>query len=264
MSDRPPALRIVVNADDFGMSEDTVHATVEAIRAGHVTSATLMPNAPAQAAALAFARESPNVSFGVHLTFVGDGSERAVAPAAEVPDLADAKGRLRRTNRIRLLAALGRLSVAQIEREVAAQVDWLQTHGVEVSHVDSHRHLHKYSPFREALGRVLPTLGVKRVRNVQDVYLRRPLVSPTVAFGRRWRADLMSRFTTTDHFYMPTSTGDTSWTALLERQLAGSTLEVGAHPGELEDWRRAESNGLTEFAAAARAAGHRLVTWSEI
>lgn len=258
-------MRVVVNADDFGISPDTVRATVAAIRAGHVTSATLMPNAPASAEAIAFARASSDVSYGVHLTFVGDGPERPVAPPADVPTLVDRSGRLCRTNSVRLAAALGRLSVPQIEREIAAQVDWLRSHGIDVSHVDSHRHLHKYGPFREALGRVLPKLGLERVRSVQDVYLRRPIVSPTVWFGRRWRADLASRFVTTDHFYMPASAGDASWTNLLRGpSLGGETLEVGVHPGEIEDWRQLEARGTTEFAREAMAAGHRLVTWREI
>ena len=74
----------------------------------------------------------------------------------------------------------------------------------------------------------------------------------------------MSRFTTTDHFYMPASTGDTSWTKLLDADLTGSTLEIGVHPGELEDWRRGEARGAEEFARTAEVAGHRLVPWSEI
>jgi predicted glycoside hydrolase/deacetylase ChbG (UPF0249 family) len=257
-------MEIIVNADDFGISADTVRATIAAIDAGYVTSATLMPAAPASDQAVAFARTRADVSFGVHLTFVGDGAEYALAPPAQVAHLVNRAGRLHGTNRIRLLAALDRISVQQIEREIAAQVDWVRSQGIDVSHVDSHRHLHKYGPFREALGRALPGLGIRRVRSVQDVYLRRPLLSPTIVLGRKWQSDLRSRFTTTDHFYMPASTGDTSWTAVLELPLPGGTLEVGVHPGELEDWRRAEAAGAVEFARAVAAAGHRLVPWTEI
>jgi len=259
-------MRIVVNADDFGISPDTVSATVAAIRAGHVTSATLMPNAPASDEAVAFARQAKSVSFGVHLTFVGDGNERTVAPRDEVPALVDPAGRLRRTNRVRLAALLGRLPVEEIEREIAAQVEWARSRGLDVSHVDSHRHLHKYAPFRDALARVLPDLGVRHVRNVQDIYLRtRPLVSPTVWLGGRWRAGLMRHFTTTDHFYMPATTGDRSWTALLQRgELDGSTIEIGVHPGEVEGWRVCEAHGLAEFARAAAGDKHELVSWRDV
>ena len=259
-------MRIVVNADDFGLSHDTVRATISAIHAGHVTSATLMPNVPASAEAVAFARVTTGVSFGIHLTFGGDGSERPVASPADVPALIDRTGRLHHnTNRIRLKAILGRLPVPQIEREIAAQVDWVRGHGIDISHVDSHQHLHKYRPFREALVRVLPKLGLRRVRNVQDVYLRRPRMSYTSLLGSRWRTDLMRRFATTDHFYMPASAGDTSWTALLRiPELQGSTIEVGVHPGETEAWRQLESVGAADFAREATASGHGLVTWLEI
>lgn len=258
-------MRIVVNADDFGLSVDTVRATIDAVTAGHVTSATLMPNAPASAEAIDFARSAGGISFGVHLVFVGDGDETPVSAPQDVAALVDRAGRLRRTNAVRLAALLGRLSVGDIAREIEAQVDWMRSRGVEISHVDSHRHLHKYGPFREALARVLPRLGIRRVRNVQDVYLRRPLVSPTVWLGERWRAELMELFETTDHFYMPASTGDAGWTTLLHKpDLEGSTIEVGVHPGELEEWRVREARGLAEFGPAAVASGHELVSWLDV
>jgi YdjC-like protein len=255
-------MRVVVNADDFGLSEDTVQATIDAIEAGYVTSATLMPCMPASEQAVAFALRNPQVSFGVHLTFVGDGEERPVSAPHEVPSLVDASGRLHATNRVRLAAVAGRLPVAELEREIVAQVDWFRSRGMDVSHVDSHRHLHKYAPFREALARALPPLGISRVRNVQDVYLRKPLVSPTVWFGRRWRADLMRRFRTTDHFYMPASAGDTSWVDVLGRVPDGATLEIGVHPGRREEWRVAEQSGAEAFVEAAGPA--HLVSWREI
>jgi hypothetical protein len=127
--------------------------------------------------------------------------------------------------------------------------------------------MHKLGPFREALARVLPRFGVTRVRNAQDVWLRRPLRSPTYWYGAVWRRRLMRRFTTTDHFYMPTSAADTAWEAALlaaVRSLPGRTLEVGVHPGYDEDWRTDERTTVLRFAAAAREAGHTLVPWTEV
>ena len=40
-------LQLVVNADDFGQSDDTVDATIECFEAGALTSATLMAGMPA-------------------------------------------------------------------------------------------------------------------------------------------------------------------------------------------------------------------------
>src|ERR671922_2946900 len=86
------AVRIVVNADDFGASTETVAATIDSFEAGSLTSATIMPTMPAAEQALAFARGRPDWSFGVHLTFVGNGDERCAADPAAVRALVDEAG----------------------------------------------------------------------------------------------------------------------------------------------------------------------------
>ena len=260
-------MKIVLNADDFGYSNDTVRATVECFDAGALTSASIMTGMPATDAAIEFALAHPQHSFGVHLTFVGEGEERPVSPPQDVPGLVDGSGSFPRTNVVRLRALIRRLPVAELEREIAAQVTAIQDRGVPVSHVDSHRHLHKYGPFQAALRRVLPGLGVERVRNVQDLYLRRPLRSPTYWLGSLWRRQLVRSFTTTEHFYMATSAGDTDWSPLLaeiERLPRDTTLEVGAHPGHEEGWRDEERIALQALAAAVRDQGHEPVPWFAI
>jgi predicted glycoside hydrolase/deacetylase ChbG (UPF0249 family) len=259
-------MRIVVNADDFGLSPETVRATIECFERRELTSASIMANMPATDEALAFALAHPKLSFGVHLTFVGDGSERSSSDPADVPHLVDSDGRLLATNRVRLRAALRRIPTAEIARETAAQVSAIRAAGVPVSHVDSHRHLHKYTVFREGLERALPQLGVWRVRNVQDVYVRRRPFSPTTVFGPAWRRRLMESFTTTEHFYMGTSTADASWEGVwpqLERFPPDATVEVGVHPG-YEGWRNQERLAVAAFAEDARRRGHELVPWHAI
>jgi predicted glycoside hydrolase/deacetylase ChbG (UPF0249 family) len=71
-------VRIVLTGDDFGLSDETVEATVACIEAGALTGASIMVNAAASARAFQFARSRPDVSFGVHLVLVGDGRERPV------------------------------------------------------------------------------------------------------------------------------------------------------------------------------------------
>lgn len=260
----PSAVKIILNADDFGSAPDTVAATIECFEAGLLTSATIMVGMPGTDDALEFARRHPQHSFGVHLQFVGDGRERPLSDPGAVPALVDADGYLRPTNAMRAQALLRRVPVAQIEREAAAQLDLVKSNGIPVSHVDSHRHLHKFGPFRAALARVLPRFGTKRVRNVQDVYLRRPATSPTYWAGPIWRRALMRSFVTTDHFYMPTSAHDGAWHQLASRLPDGQSLEVGLHPGYEEPWRNEERESLRPFVDTARRAGHDLVSWNAI
>ena len=258
-------MRIVLHADDFGASKETAEATIECLERGALTSVSLMPAMPATADAVAYAREHPAVDVGVHLTFVGEGDERPLSDPNEIPGLVDDKGRFLPTRTVRLRALARRLPVAQIEKEIAAQIAAVRDAGVEISHVDSHRHLHKLPSFREALAKTLPAFGIRRVRAVQDVYLRKPLRSPTYWLGGRWQRALARAFETTDHLYMPTSAGDVGWErplAEIARGLRG-TLEVGVHPG-YGDWRDGERASVLAFAELARGDGHELVSWRDL
>jgi len=255
-------MRLILHADDFGSSSDTVRATVECFEQEILTSASIMPRMPATDQAIEFARAHPELDFGVHLTFVGDDEERPLLPPGEIPALATPSGRFRRTRDLRVRALLRRLPVDQIERELARQLDAVRTEGIEITHVDSHRHMHKLPSFAEALRRVLPRFGIRRVRAVQDVYLGRPLTSPTYWLGSRWQRSLAGSFVTTDHFYMPTSTSDEGWEQPLlaiARRLDGATLEVGVHPGRPE-----ERSALVRFAALARDEGHDFIAWKDV
>lgn len=259
-------MRIVVNADDFGASAETVAATIEAFEEGALTSATIMATMPAADEAIAFARGRPDLSFGVHLTFVGDGNERCAADPGDISGLVDEAGRFPSAKPVRLRALLRRLPVDEIEREISAQLSLVRRSGVEISHVDSHRHLHKLAPFRAALRRVLPGFGIERVRSVQDVYLTRALLGATYWVGSMWRRPLRRSFRTTDHFYMPASTGDLGWAdELLRRvdELPGATLEVGVHPGP-DGWRADERRCARRLSARAGELGHELVSWRTI
>jgi predicted glycoside hydrolase/deacetylase ChbG (UPF0249 family) len=259
-------VKIVFNADDFGWSSDTVSATIECFERGALTSASIMLGKSATEEAIEFALEHPQHSYGVHLTFVGDGDERSTAPAAEVPSLVDAQGRLRRTNAVRALAATRRLPLAQLRREIAAQLEFVVARGVPLSHVDSHRHLHKFGVFRRALADVLPHFGVERLRNAQDVYIGRHVTSPTYWYGRSWRRRLMGSFTTTDHFFMPSGPAPAAFEVadLIARLSDDESLEIGVHPGRAESWREGERRLVLELAALAREQGHRLIRWSDV
>ena len=256
--------RIIINADDFGHDDDCVAATIECFENGSLTSATIMPKMPATAAAIEYAKSHPQFSFGVHLTFVSNGIEYPMSDPKEIAALCASSGQFRRSQTMRVLAMWNRLPVDQIERETAAQLAFVRDHGVAISHVDTHGHLHKFGPFLRALANVMPRFGIKRLRTAQDVYLRKPLKSPTFWYGPVWRRKIMARFLTTDHLFMPTSPGDALEMARLVPRLPGGSIEVGVHPGRRDAWRDPERIGVQSFAANARAAGHQLINWNDL
>lgn len=256
-------MNIILNADDFGLSSDTVETTISCFESGLLTSATIMAGAPATPEAVEYARMHPEFSFGVHLQFVGDGTQRPLAARRLVPGLVDEDGRLLPTNVVRRRALLHKISPEEIEAETIAQVEYLRSQGVPVTHVDSHRHLHKFPQVRGGLERALPQLGLERVRNVQDIFLRRPVRNPTALMGPVWRRALMRRFATTQHFYMPTTTSDNGWDEVVNQIPSGESIEIGLHPGTSEEWRRKETSSLGAFVERVTVE-HHLVSWQSI
>ena len=258
---------IIINADDFGCDDDSTLATIECFVAGALTSATIMPKMPATDLAIKFARENPQHSYGVHLTFVRDTFESPVADPRLIPALVREDGAFRPSNQLRLMALLGTLPVNQICIEIAAQIERIIDSGVSISHVDSHGHLHKFKPFVRALSETLPKYGLLRVRNVQNQYTTKPLKSATYWLGPYWRRRIMNNFVTTPHFFMSTNSQDPQWVEkILDREFDGA-LEVGVHPGSPlhpDSWRNNERQACLALAAEARRREIPLINWKDI
>jgi predicted glycoside hydrolase/deacetylase ChbG (UPF0249 family) len=260
------SLAIILNADDFGGREENTRATIDAFEHGALTSATIFPGMPATQIAIEYAKANPRFSFGVHLTFSTEEVERPLADPAQIPALLGPDGHFLPIRTMRRRALARRLPINQLAREIEAQIAFVRDHGVAVSHVDSHRHVHKVGLLQTALRRVLPRFGITRVRNVQDVYLSPPLTSATYWLGPLWRRGLTKRFATTDHFYMATvATRERPWDVpLLERMRSVvGTMEIGVHPG-FEGWRAIERLSAGRIAAGAAEEGHRLISWNDI
>jgi len=259
-------VKIVVNADDFGFDDDTVAATIECFERGAITSATIMPRMPATERAIQYARTHPDLAFGVHLTFSGGlgCGERPVGDPATLPQLVDARGEFRSGGAVMKASILRRLDVAPIAREMDAQIHRLLSSGVRLSHVDSHGHVHKSWAFVQAMRDVLPRYGLRRVRRGQNVWMAKPLRSPTFWTAGLLHPDVGRWFRTTDRFFMPTRPGEAGRLPELLASRAAGVLEVGVHPGYAEKWRDAERTGVQAFTAAIPASRHELTSWAAV
>ena len=153
--------RLIVNGDDFGLTPGVNAGFVEAHGHGILTSASLFANAPATAEAVAIARRSPALAVGVHLTLV-DGEP--LSPPSTIPSLV-VDGRFRPTWGSFIGAMLGRrISLAEIERELAAQIDRVRSGGIRPSHLDGHKHVHAYPPIFAIVARLAKRFDIPRVR----------------------------------------------------------------------------------------------------
>ncbi|HEX4111667.1 MAG TPA: hopanoid biosynthesis-associated protein HpnK [Stellaceae bacterium] len=154
--------RLIVTADDFGMSLAVNEAVENAHRHGILSAASLMVAGDAAADAIARARRLPNLGVGLHLVLV-DG--KPLSPPEQLPDLVDRTGRFPNT-----LATLGtRLyfnaaARYQAEIETRAQLAAFGDTGLPLDHVNAHHHFHFHPVVRDILIRLAPQFGIRAIR----------------------------------------------------------------------------------------------------
>ena len=168
--------RLIVNADDFGFTRGVNRAIVEAHTSGVVTSSTLMATGSAFEHAAQMAKTVPCLSVGCHVVLL-DGEP--VLDTQTIRTLVShAPGSAHFRDGLKSFAALalsGRLDPDEIEAEASAQIRKVQSAGISVSHVDTHKHTHLFPAVLRPLLRAAAACGVRAVRN--PFGSRRPLRS---------------------------------------------------------------------------------------
>jgi hopanoid biosynthesis associated protein HpnK len=158
--------RLIVNADDFGLTQGVNRAIVEAHEHGVVTSSTLMAIGQAFDDAIQCAKSASRLSVGCHVVLV-DGVP--VFGGRQTPTLFDQKannGRFYESlGAFAWRAVRGSVDADEIQAEVTAQIRKLQAAGVVVSHLDTHKHTHIFPPVLRPLLRAARACGVPAVRN---------------------------------------------------------------------------------------------------
>ncbi|MBD7988317.1 ChbG/HpnK family deacetylase [Luteimonas sp. Sa2BVA3] len=142
---------LIVNADDFGLNAAANAGIIECFRAGSVSSTTLMANTPGFAEAVTLAKANPGLGVGLHFNLTW-GKPLLGLPA--VLTLVDSAGNFRDRGRLGRQALAGRLPQDAVEQELEAQFQRLRSHGLRVTHVDSHQHVHAFSPVFSAVAKL--------------------------------------------------------------------------------------------------------------
>jgi len=156
--------RLIINADDFGLTSGVNRAIVDAHDHGVVTSATLMANARASDEAVRLAHCHLCLDVGCHLVLV-DG--RPISDPARLTSLVRAgTGRFHRgLPRLGISALTARLDAEQVEAEASAQIRWLQSQQLDISHLDAHKHAHILPAVLTGVVWAARACGVGAIRN---------------------------------------------------------------------------------------------------
>ncbi len=183
------APRLIINADDFGLTPGVNRAIAELHQAKALTSATLMATGAAFDDAAAIAHANPTLGVGCHIVLT-DGVP--VLPPERIPTLIGPDRKTFRPSLIDFVQALllGNILEVDIAREAAAQIQKLQIAGIAITHLDTHKHTHLFPAV------LRPLLGIAERMSIHAI--RQPFEQPwSLALGhgnriRRLEVKLLS------------------------------------------------------------------------
>ena len=228
--------RVIVTADDFGLSVPVNEAVENAHHRGILTTTCLMVGEAAVADAVARATAAPDLAVGLHVTVV---CGRSVLPHELIPDLVDAEGRFD-TNLVR--AGVRYFFLPRVRRQLAAEIEAqfaaFQKTGLELDHINTHNHMHMHPTVLALMIKIGRKYGATAIRVPSDPSSAR---SPAERMGRLFLAPwlaLLKRqvrragFRCNDHIFGIRDSGQMDKGRLVKifRALPDGVTEVFSHP----------------------------------
>ena len=277
-------LRLIVNADDFGMTEAVNQGIVEAHDRGIVTSASIMATGSAFEHAVALAKTRPGLAVGVHLTLT---EQRPLIGTAAAPSLVGRDGRFpRHLVQFAKPYLRGKVALVEVRAELDAQIRKVRDAGIAVSHLDGHQHVHVLPGIAAIVADLAASHGIGAVRYPAErvsAYMLRNLqnarrLTEQLVLGVVCALSPLKALRRSDSFvgfYFGGRLDEANLATVLGRLPARGTVELMCHPGGDEErategyWRyswAAERAALTSprIRAVLTARGAQLVSYRDV
>jgi len=242
--------RLIINADDYGLSRGITDGILLTHQEGILTSTSLMVNQPATDYAISRAKEVPELGIGIHLNLT---QGMPVLPKDQVRTLVDDDGCFYSCGRLAKKLLRLQVSAQEIEAEFRAQIQLMKSNGMMPTHADSHHRIHMYPSAARAFHNAIVSEGIRRARAPRKQYWPAngrwggPHIGPLY---RRLAAKSYLEFLQSVVFrdlqlpdagvtFHPSYSGKlaalpTAWQSTLEH-LPGGSYEMWCHPGFLEN-----------------------------
>lgn len=138
--------KLIINADDFGLSEGVNYGIISAYKSGVVRSTSTMANMPGFEHAMELLKENENLGCGVHMTL------SCYKPVlSNLKTIVDENGYFIRriTNEV-----IENMDLDEVYEEFCAQIEKVRSK-TDITHLDSHHHVHTLEKLRPVIERVL-------------------------------------------------------------------------------------------------------------
>jgi hypothetical protein len=130
-------VRLIIHADDAGVSHSTNVACLQMLEKGHVSSASVMMPCAWVAQVADWFQRNQTADLGLHMTLTSEWKTMRWAPVADasrVPGLIDKQGYMWPDVRSVAMNA----TAAEVETELRAQIARAQRMGIKFTHLDTH------------------------------------------------------------------------------------------------------------------------------
>ncbi len=131
-SDNGSQMKLILNADDFGLTEQVNQAILKTMTTGIVRSTTIMMNQPGTQNAISLAKDGLVKELGLHLNLTAG---QPLSSPDKLPDLTGKNGQF---FHIRTLETFKEVDTEQVYFEIKAQYQAALHAGLEINHLDCH------------------------------------------------------------------------------------------------------------------------------
>ena len=231
---------LIVTADDFGLHESVNDAIEQASHAGVLTAASLMISGPAAADAIRRARRLLHLRVGLHLV-LADG-QGTLAPA-RISAIADGDGFMDSNMFSRGVAIFANPRArAQVRAEIRAQLEAFRDSGLQLDHVNAHKHFHLHPTVLGMLLSMAQEFGIRAIRVPHEpLWFARARGGPRAAIGAASLAPLTALMRQrihaagllhNDHVFGIANSGAMDESAMLQvlKRLPEGVSEIYLHP----------------------------------
>ncbi len=152
--------RLIINADDLGITPQRSHGIFLCHEHGIVSSATISPNFSDSQRAARHAREK-GLPSGLHLNLT-EGAP--LSKTADIKTLLTADGYFLGRETLRRVLGEGEVEREHVERELRTQFEWMIDNYGQPTHVDGHHHIHVHPVIAEILVGLFDRYGIAFTR----------------------------------------------------------------------------------------------------
>lgn len=199
---------LIINADDFGLSQSINKGILEVFKIGNISSSSLMANMPGFEDAVRHTEKYPTLGVGMHVNLTY-GSP--INSPERVPSLVNEYG-------VFSYKLANTWEEADISVELKSQWERLMKAGLNPTHIDSHQHIQMYPKVYKHM---------VSLANSHNISMRKTIYDPSVGITPHKKID---------YFVMDTYFEGDGISRLLQhiQNLKCGVTEIMCHPGYID------------------------------